>query len=73
MPIYEYQCEKCNHIHEVIVKITEKLEEMVECPKCHFWSKRKISKSTFILSDKGEVGWSKEGYKSKGKSKQKEK
>ena len=66
MPIYEYKCEneKCNHIHEVIAKIEDKLEDMIQCPRCKFWSKRQISKNTFILSNKGKVSWGKEGYKS---------
>ena len=69
MPIYEYQCEnkKCNKIYEVVAKITDKVEKKRECPKCHFWSSLIISKSTFILSSKGKVGWGDTGYKVKGK------
>ena len=32
MPIYEYQCQKCEHFFE---KLVLKGNEPVECPKCH--------------------------------------
>jgi len=67
MPIYEYKCqnEKCGCIQEVIKKINDKIEEHIECEKCGFWTYRMISKSNFILSERGKVGWCKDGYKSK--------
>jgi putative FmdB family regulatory protein len=32
MPIYEYQCEACGHVFEVIRKISD--EPLVHCPDC---------------------------------------
>jgi putative FmdB family regulatory protein len=32
MPIYEYQCEKCKEVVEVLQKVSD--DEMTECEKC---------------------------------------
>lgn len=33
MPIYEYQCTKCNHQLDAFQKISE--PPLIECPNCH--------------------------------------
>ena len=32
MPIYEYECQKCDHCFE---KLVFKENESIECPQCH--------------------------------------
>ncbi|MBI5135967.1 MAG: zinc ribbon domain-containing protein [Nitrospirae bacterium] len=32
MPIYEYRCVKCNHVFDVIQKVTD--APLSECPEC---------------------------------------
>jgi putative FmdB family regulatory protein len=39
MPIYEYQCQKCEHFFE---KLVLKGNEPVECPKCHTGGVKKM-------------------------------
>ncbi len=59
MPLYEYNCEDCDHEIEIIQKFTDPSPE--ECPKCTGSLKKKTSQSSFVL--KG-GGWYKEGYSS---------
>jgi len=59
MPIYEYNCAKCNKYFEVVQKITDNTS--ANCPICHTPAKRLISASAFNL--KG-GGWYKDGYSS---------
>lgn len=51
MPIYEYQCKKCDHIFEVNHKMCEK--PRVYCPKCIKPAKKIISTGGFILKGEG--------------------
>ncbi len=51
MPIYEYQCNRCNEIFEIFHKIEE--EGKVACPKCLGNARRLISASNFILKGSG--------------------
>jgi len=51
MPIYEYQCNRCNEIFEIFHKIEE--EGKVACPKCLGDARRLISASNFILKGSG--------------------
>ncbi len=52
MPIYEYQCQDCGHIHEALQKMSD--EPLVICPAC---SKpelmKKISAAGFRLKGGG--------------------
>jgi putative FmdB family regulatory protein len=57
MPIYEYNCKKCNKHFEIVQKITDKPE--AKCPVCGTPAKRLISQTSFAL--KG-GGWYKDGY-----------
>jgi len=57
MPIYEYQCQKCQSVFEEWQSGFEERE--MECPECGEPSKRLISHSAFHL--KG-TGWYADGY-----------
>ncbi|MFP3982673.1 MAG: FmdB family zinc ribbon protein [Desulfurivibrionaceae bacterium] len=62
MPIYEYECEKCQKITEKWQNITE--DPLTTCPECQGLLKKVISRTSFHL--KG-GGWFADGY-SNGKS-----
>ena len=63
MPIYEYQCQKCQHQFETIRKISD--PPLVTCPTCGADSLKKlVSKAAFRL--KG-GGWYETDFKSGGK------
>lgn len=52
MPIYEYQCSRCEHKLEAIQKIAD--DPLVECPSCGHPSLRKlISAASFRLKGGG--------------------
>lgn len=51
MPIYEYQCVKCNDVFEVFHKIDEECK--ITCPKCFGPTKRLISATNFVLKGSG--------------------
>ena len=65
MPIYEYQCEKCEQRFEVMQRISEDTLETCpkdKCPKKRHGKgrlKKLISQTSFSL--KG-GGWAKDGY-----------
>lgn len=64
MPIYEFQCEKCNHQFEWFGFISKPFKiESISCEKCNGPTKRILSISNFHLKGKG---WYKTDYK-KGK------
>ncbi|MEK7286711.1 MAG: FmdB family zinc ribbon protein [Nitrospirota bacterium] len=52
MPVYEYECKKCSHRHEVMQKMSD--APVTSCPECQGEVYRLISPSG--LSFKGE-GW----------------
>lgn len=63
MPIYEYQCQACQHQLEALQKISD--AALVDCPKCGEPALRKrISAVGFRL--KG-GGWYETDFKSSGK------
>lgn len=65
MPIYEYQCQACQHEFEKLQKISDPLLE--ECPECHQPElKKKISAAGFRLSGSG---WYETDFKKDGKKK----
>jgi putative FmdB family regulatory protein len=51
MPIYEYQCDRCNDLFEIFHKIDEDCK--VACPKCLGPVKKLISATNFILKGSG--------------------
>ncbi|TDY01658.1 FmdB family zinc ribbon protein [Thiohalophilus thiocyanatoxydans] len=60
MPIYEYQCEECDHVLEVIQKMSE--APLSECPECGKTALKKlISASGFRLKGSG---WYETDFKS---------
>jgi len=63
MPIYEYECEACGGVHEILQKISEK--PLVECPKCSGKLHKRISQCSFHL--KG-TGWYVTDYANGSKS-----
>jgi putative FmdB family regulatory protein len=63
MPLYEYECKKCNKVFEVQQKISD--EPLKECPECHSPVKKIMSLNSFRL--KG-GGWYADGYASTGSS-----
>ena len=59
MPIYEYQCNECNHVLDALQKVNDK--PLVDCPECgKNCLKRLISAPNFRL--KGE-GWYETDFK----------
>jgi putative FmdB family regulatory protein len=60
MPIYEYRCEACGHLHDALQKISD--DPLKECPECAESAlKRLISAPSFRL--KG-GGWYETDFKS---------
>ena len=60
MPIYEYQCDRCDHELEAIQKLADPV--LTDCPECETPSlRRKISATAFRL--KG-GGWYETDFKS---------
>ncbi len=51
MPIYEYQCNGCNHRKEILQRLNEK--KRPRCDECGGSMKRIISPSAFILKGSG--------------------
>jgi len=51
MPIYEYQCNRCNEVFEIFHKIDEDCK--VTCPKCLGTAKKMISATNFVLKGSG--------------------
>jgi len=63
MPVYEYQCEACNHQFELRQKFSDPPAQ--SCPQCGGEVKKLISSAAFAL--KG-GGWYTEGYSGGKKS-----
>lgn len=64
MPIYEYQCQACQHQFDAIQKISD--PRLTQCPKCQQNSLQKlISASGFQLKGSG---WYESDYKNKPKA-----
>lgn len=52
MPIYEYQCESCDHEFEALQKISDPL--LTDCPACEKQSlRKKVSAAAFRLKGGG--------------------
>ena len=63
MPIYEFQCESCQHVESILMKISDKAPE--NCEQCQKGPLRKlISRTSFVL--KGQ-GWYETDFKTKKK------
>jgi putative FmdB family regulatory protein len=71
MPIYEYQCQECEHLFDALQKINEK--PLLDCPSCGEDAlKRLISAPNFRLKGKGwyETDFKKENQKNLADSKE---
>lgn len=65
MPIYEYQCQSCQHEFEILQKISE--AALKDCPQCRQPSlRKKISAAGFRLSG---GGWYETDFKKSGSKK----
>lgn len=64
MPIYEFKCESCSHIDEVLMKISDPAPE--KCSVCGGKVKKIMSQTTFSL--KG-TGWYMTDYKNTSQDK----
>lgn len=63
MPIYEYKCEQCGQIEEVLQKIAD--DPLTTCGHCSGRLQKLISSSTFHLKGSG---WYVTDYAQKAKS-----
>ena len=60
MPLYEYKCEKCRKVHEIMQKFSD--APVSECPDCQGPVEKLISRSSFALKGSG---WYTTDYKKK--------
>ncbi len=51
MPIYEYECLNCGHVHEIMQKMSDK--PLSKCPQCSGKVQKLISQSSFHLKGSG--------------------
>ena len=51
MPVYEYECQKCNLITEAMQKFSD--PPLTECPHCSGRLRKMISQSAFHLKGSG--------------------
>jgi|SRR5690554_5279071 putative FmdB family regulatory protein len=65
MPIYEYQCQSCQHEFEALQKIND--AALIDCPECQESAlKKKISAAGFRLAGSG---WYETDFKKSGNKK----
>jgi putative FmdB family regulatory protein len=48
MPIYEYQCEKCDHCFEILVFGSD--DDPVTCPQCNEQQVKRLLSSTCFIN-----------------------
>jgi putative FmdB family regulatory protein len=60
MPLYEYQCNSCKKVHEVVQKFSD--APLEKCPECNEPVTKLISSSSFALKGSG---WYTTDYKKK--------
>ncbi len=63
MPLHDFECKKCGHEKELLVKTDEKNQN---CPECGEKMDKLISSGSFILKGKG---WASDSYGLKDKGK----
>lgn len=62
MPIYQYQCDQCNHELEALQKISD--AKLTDCPECGASAlRKKVTAAAFKL--KG-TGWYETDFKNSG-------
>jgi len=77
MPTYDYECDKCNHVFEVFLGISELDDVIPKCPKCKSDTHRLVSGGTgvifkgpgFFINDYSELGKNKKKKESEEKLK----
>jgi len=57
MPFYDYKCDDCNYVIEVVKSIKD--ESPVNCKKCKKQMRKLITNVSFKLNGSG---WFKDGY-----------
>jgi putative FmdB family regulatory protein len=64
MPIYVFECQKCEHEAEEIISFSDSEKYLeTECPKCFTKAyKKRVNSTSFKLKGKG---WYKDGYRGK--------
>ena len=63
MPLYDFRCEECDYIEEILISSAGSSEIALTCPDCEKETmKRQVGLSSFQL--KG-GGWYKDGYTKK--------
>lgn len=60
MANYEYKCEKCNTVYEVL-DYKNDANRKRPCPKCNTLNAKTMSAAAIVLK-RGGVGWAKDGY-----------
>lgn len=53
MPIYEFECEECGHVHEKLIFTQQEKLKKPQCPKCKGKVKQIMSKNSFRLIGDG--------------------
>lgn len=53
MPVYEYQCESCDHRYSALVSIKDS-EELPQCPRCGNEQVRKVPSSVAVVRSAGQ-------------------
>ena len=66
MPIYEYKCQCCDFVHEILLKNMQIYEQ--KCPRCQAEMKKIISMNSFRLKGNG---WYMTDFKDNPKNKAK--
>ncbi|NBU20846.1 zinc ribbon domain-containing protein [bacterium] len=51
MPLYEYQCEKCEKVHELMQKFSD--SPLESCPDCQGKVSKLMSRTSFALKGSG--------------------
>lgn len=64
MPLYEYSCEKCRELFEVVQKFSD--PPLEHCPKCNGKVEKQMSLGGFSLKGSG---WYTSDYKKAGTKK----
>ena len=65
MPLYDFGCEECGYVEEILTRSAGNAEIVLTCPECEKEAmKRQVGLSSFQL--KG-GGWYKDGYTKKPK------
>ena len=63
MPVYEYQCQSCQKVHEMMQKFSD--APLATCPECNGAVTKLMSLGSFALKGSG---WYTSDYKRKGSS-----